>query len=87
MGLTGGLFVVIIIAYFLLRKVLEKSDVKNIRKLQAGTKEKTFSADVIYQRLYIYLVKFPYLKRYVNKLRRRLEILNIEDEYLTRKQR
>ena len=86
MGIIGGLLVVIIIVYLLLRKVSEKSDVKNIRRLQQGTKEKNFSADVIYQKIYIYLVKIPYVKRYVNKLRKRLEILNIEDEYLTRRQ-
>ena len=49
MGVIGGLLVFIIIAYLLVRKVSEKSDVKNIRRLQAGTKEKNFSSDVIYQ--------------------------------------
>ena len=31
-------------------------------------------------------VKIPFIKRYLLKIRRRLEIINIDDEYLTRKQ-
>ena len=42
--------------------------------------------EIFYQKAYIYLVQIPVLRRYTLKLRRRLEIINLEDEYLTRKQ-
>src|SRR5699024_6176493 len=39
-----------------------------------------------FQKLYIYYLKTPFLKKYLLKVRRRLEIINVDDEYLTRKQ-
>ena len=56
-----------------------------LQKLQQGTKAEGFSSEVIYQKLYLTYRKIPFLKRYVLKLRRRLEILNIDDEYATRR--
>jgi hypothetical protein len=35
--------------------------------------------------VYIAFIKTPFIKRYVQKIRRRLEILNIDDEYATRR--
>ena len=86
MGITGGLFVFTVIAYLIMRKILNKSDIKHIKQLKEGTKENKYTSDVIYQKIYIYLIRFPFLKRYVNKIRRKIEIINIDDEYLTRKQ-
>lgn len=86
MGISGGLFVFTIIAYLIMRKILNKSDIKHIKQLKEGTKEKRYTSDVLYQKIYIYLVRIPLLKRYVNKIRRKIEIINIDDEYLTRKQ-
>ena len=86
MGISGGIFVFILIAYLIIRKTLNKSDVANIRQLKEGTKENKYTSDVMYQKIYIYLIKIPFLKRYVNKIRRKLEIINVDDEYLTRKQ-
>ena len=86
MGISGGLLVITIIAYFIMQKMLNKSDVKRIRNLRAGTKEKKYTSDILYQKLYIYFTRVPLLNRYVIKLRRKLEIINVEDEYLTRRQ-
>ncbi len=86
MGISGGLFVVILIAYFIMQKMLNKTDVKRIKQLREGTKEKKFTSDILYQKIYIYLIRIPFLKRYVKKLRRKLEIINVDDEYLTRRQ-
>ena len=47
----GVLFVVILIVYFMLRKKMESSEIRQIQKLRAGTKEKKFSSEVIYQKL------------------------------------
>ena len=85
MGITAGLFAIILIAYMMLRKTLNKSDIKRIKQLREGT-EKKYTSDILYQKLYIYFRKIPFLKRYVAKLRRKLEIINVDDEYLTRKQ-
>ncbi len=83
---TGGLFLIILIAYFMLSKRMNKSDVKSIRQLRKGTKGNSFSLEVTYQKLYVIYLKTPFLKRYLLKLRRRLAIINIDDEYLTRSQ-
>ena len=85
MGVTVGLFVLIVLAYYILSKKMQKSEYKAIQRLQKGTKQKKFSLEVLYQKLYITYVKIPFIKRYILKLRRRLEIINIDDEYNTRK--
>ncbi len=81
---VGALLGVIIIAYIILQK--NNKEAKYIRQLQQGTKTSAFSSEVIYQKLYIFYLKTPFIKRYLLKLRRRLEIVNIDDEYLTRMQ-
>ena len=83
---VGVLFGVILIAYVMLKNKMNTSEIKQIQELRAGTKEKKFSSEVIYQKLYVIYLKIPFLKRYLLKIRRRLEIINIDDEYLTRKQ-
>lgn len=83
---VGVLFAVIVMAYMMLRKKLNTSEVRQIQQLREGTKEKSFSSEVIYQKLYVLYLKVPFLKRYLLKIRRRLEIINIDDEYLTRSQ-
>ena len=85
MGVAAGAFVLIVLAYYILSKKMQKSEYKKIQKLQQGTKQKSFSMEILYQKLYVYYVKIPFLKRYILKLRRRLEIINIDDEYNTRK--
>ena len=78
------LFVAIVI-YIILAKKMGKSEYAKIKKLQQGTRGSEFSFDVLYQKLYITFIKIPFIKRYLYKLRRRLEILNIDDEYSTRR--
>ena len=85
MGGSVGILVFIIFAYYILSKKMQKSEYQQIKKLQQGTQEKSFSTEILYQKLYITFVRIPFLKRYILKLRRRLEIINIDDEYNTRK--
>ena len=85
MGGSVAVLVVIILAYYVLSKKMQKSEYKQIKKLQQGTKEKSFSMEIVYQKLYVKYARIPFLKRYILKLRRRLEIINIDDEYNTRK--
>lgn len=86
MGICGGGFVAILIAYLIIRKALDKGDRKRIRQLREGTSSNKYSADVIYQKLYNFYTSVPFLKRYLLKIRRKLEIIHMQDEYLTRKQ-
>ena len=85
--MAGGVLalVLIIIAYVIISKKMQKSEYKKIKKLQSGTQDRKFSMEVLLQKLYLTYLKIPFLKRYVLKIRRRLEIINIDDEYNTRK--
>lgn len=82
---TVGLFAVMIM-YYMLTKKMNKEDLAYIKELKKGTQKTGMSTEVIYQKLYVFYTRIPFLKRYLAKLRRRLEVLNISDEYLTRKQ-
>ena len=86
MGGTAAAFAVIIIAYVILSKKMQKSEYKRIQQLQQGTKESNFSTEILFQKLYLTYIKIPFIKRYILKLRRRLEIINLDDEYVTRKE-
>ena len=85
MGTSVVAMIIIGIAYYILSKKMQKSEYKKIQKLQQGTKSSNFSLEIVYQKLYITYTKIPFIKRYILKLRRRLEILNIDDEYATRR--
>jgi len=86
MGITGGLFVTVLAVYFIMQSKANKGDMKKIRQLREGTKRNTLSSEVIYQKLYNFYTSIPFLKRYVLKIRRKLEIIHIQDEYKTRRQ-
>lgn len=81
-----GLFIAIVIAYVIIRKKMNTEDAKKERELRAGTENNSLSLEVIYQKLYMIYIKIPGIRRYLVKLRRRIEIISIEDEYITRKQ-
>ena len=85
MGGAAGAFVLIVLLYYILSKKMQTSEYKRIQKLQQGTKEKRFSTEVLFQKLYLTYIRIPFIKRYALKIRRRLEIINIDDEYSTRK--
>ena len=80
-----GLLVLVVIIFLILRQKMGKSEYKKIKALQEGTKTSNFSLEILYQKLYLTYIKIPLLKRYILKLRRRLEIINIDDEYVTRR--
>ena len=82
---VGAIFAVIVIVYLVLNKKMQKSDYQQIKKLRRGTESNKFSFEVLYQKLYITYSKIPFIKTYILKLRRRLEILNVDDEYATRR--
>ena len=81
-----ALFAIIVFAYMQLRKKMMGKNTRYVAQLVEGTKSSAFSMEIFYQKFYIQIIRIPFLKRYALKLRRRLEIINLEDEYLTRKQ-
>ena len=85
MGGAVGLFVLVVLAYYILSKKMQKSEYRRIQRLQEGTRENRFSTEILFQKLYLTYIKIPFIKRYVLKIRRRLEIINVDDEYATRK--
>lgn len=46
---------------------------------------KSSSSDVFYQKVYMKIDRIPILNRYLRKIRRRLELVNTDDEYTIRK--
>ena len=82
----GVIFLVMLAVFMYLRKKMQSAQYKQLQQLKRGTEKTKFSSDIIYQKLYLKYRKIPLIKRYLLKLRRRLEIINIDDEYLTRKQ-
>ncbi len=86
MGGVCALLAVLVVAFLIINKKLKTSEARQIRRLREGTQEKSFSIEVLYQKLYVIYLKTPFLKRYLLKIRRRLAIINVDDEYLTRKQ-
>lgn len=83
--IIGGVFVFIVIAYLVLSKQMGKSEYQKIKKLRQGTETNKFSLEILYQKLYITYSRIPFIKSYILKLRRRLEIINVDDEYATRR--
>lgn len=83
---AGILFALVVIIYLFIRKKMSSSEIKQIRELREGTEAKRFSSEILFQKLYVIYLKTPFLKKYLLKVRRRLEIINVDDEYLTRKQ-
>ena len=81
-----GLFAGIIVAYLIVSKFVNKKNTKYVASLVEGTKNTKYSFEIFYQKAYIFFVQIPVFRRYVLKIRRRLEIINLEDEYLTRRQ-
>jgi len=82
----GVLMMIMGAVYMFINKKLHGKETKYVASLVEGTKTSFFDMDVFFQKFYVQTVKIPFIKMYTLKLRRRLEIINIDDEYLTRKQ-
>ena len=71
LGAILGIFVIVVLAYLILMKKMRNSDVQKAMKLRAGTEENAFSADVIYQKLYMLYIKTPFFKKIFNKSKKK----------------
>ncbi len=85
-GIVGVLFALLVVVYLIINKRMSKKETRYVAQLVQGTKKSVFNMDVFYQKFYIKCTRIPFLRRYALKLRRRLEIINLEDEFITRKQ-
>lgn len=85
-GLVGVAFVVIVALFIYLQRKSNNKKTKYLRNLVQGTQAKRYSMEIFYQRFYLFCMAVPGIKRYTEKLRRRIEIINLGDEYLTRQQ-
>ena len=83
---VAAVFAVVVIAFLIMKNKMQGKSSKYKAELVAGTKASSFSMDIFYQKFYVRCSRIPLLSRYLLKLRRRLEIINLEDEYITRKQ-
>lgn len=54
----GVVFLIIIIAYLQIRKKMQSSQYKQLQQLRRGTQKSAFSADIIFQRLYLQYRKY-----------------------------
>ena len=84
-GGVAGLFALIVIAYLMLNKKMQNKETRYVSSLVQGTKENSYSMEIFYQKFYIKCSKMPFIKSYALKIRRRLEIINIDNEYNNRK--
>ena len=67
MGISVALLIVIGIAYYIMNKKMQRSEYKKIQKLQSGTKASAFSSDIMYQKMYVFYSRIPFIKKYVLK--------------------
>ncbi len=86
MGGVAGLFAIIVVAFLIINNKMKSKETRYVAQLVEGTRQSSFNMDIFYQKFYINCLKIPFIRRYSLKLRRRLEIINLEDEYITRKQ-
>lgn len=83
-GISGVFLVLIIIAFLTLQKKNKNKKTEYLKSLNSTTKSSMFSMDVFMQKYYLFCMYLPFIRRYTLKVRRRVEILNLQDEYLTR---
>lgn len=85
-GIMAAAFAVIVIVYLYMAKKANNSKTKYLKNLVQTTQVKKFSVEIFYQKFYLFCISVPGLSWYTKKLRRRIEIINLGDEYLTRQQ-
>lgn len=86
-GIMIAALAVIAIIYFMLQKKMQEGGkAYEIEKMLTSTKASGFSFEIFLQKAYNKVAKIPVLSRYLYKIRKRIEMLNNDDEYAVRKQ-
>ena len=85
MSIMGVMLTFIIIAFLMIQRKNKKSDKAALkRSLVASGKKSGLSKTAFYQKVYISLATTPIIKRYLFKVRMRLELVGNDDEYNVR---
>ena len=80
------LFMVILVVFMALQKKKQGSQSAVLNKMLKSAGAKTGSSDAFYQKVYNKIDRVPFVNRYLRKIRRRLELINQDDEYTIRKE-
>ena len=75
-----------LILFTVLQKRNNKSQSATLKKFLSEKSARAKSSDAFYQRIYVKIDSLPIINRYLRKIRRRLELINQEDEYTIRKE-
>ena len=81
-----GLFAIILVAFVLLQKKKAGSESTVLKKMQKEAASSSGGMDAFYQKVYLKIERIPIINRYLRKIRRRLELVNNDDEYTIRKE-
>lgn len=85
MSIMGAMLVFIVIAFLIIQRKNKKSEKTALRKSLEATNGKTgLGKTAFYQKVYLSLATTPVIKRYLFKVRRRLELVGNDDEYHVR---
>lgn len=80
-----ALFALLVAIVLIRQKKNQSNQSVVLQQMMKGSSSK-FSMDVFYQKAYLAVTSIPVVKTYVYKIRRRVEMFNNDDEYLTRKE-
>ena len=85
MSIMGMMLIFIIVAFLIIQKKNKNSQKAALKKsLEASNSKKGLGKTAFYQKVYLSLATTPVIKRYLFKVRRRLEMVGNDDEYNVR---
>lgn len=85
MSIMGMMLIFIIVAFLIIQKKNKNSQKAALKKsLEASNGKKGLGKTAFYQKVYLSLATTPVIKRYLFKVRRRLEMVGNDDEYNVR---
>lgn len=82
--LLGLMLLVIVVAFLIIQKKNAKSQKKALQNSLKTKQNRGLGKTAFYQKVYLSLATTPVIKRYLYKVRRRLELVGNDDEYHVR---
>ena len=79
------LFAILMVIYYALQKKNKGNKSAVLEKMMNEASSSSSGKDAFYQKVYIKIERVPIINRYLRKIRRRLELVNQNDEYTIRK--
>ena len=79
------LFAILMFVYYSLQKRYRGNKSAVLEKMMNEATSSSSGKDAFYQKVYIKIERIPVINRYLRKIRRRLELVNQNDEYTIRK--